>query len=99
MIEKGKRGYLSTGIGIIIIIASFWLTSLSPAYAKQTQKADTVSTAGVTFTDIPTVADSIATKKLEKKLAEKLKTSTTTVAAEKPKTLWEIFIEGFLGGF
>ncbi|MEO8884813.1 MAG: cytochrome c biogenesis protein CcdA [Mucilaginibacter sp.] len=70
-----------------------------PGYAKPTQKADTVSTAGVTFTDIPTAADSIATKKLEKKSAQKLSTPATSVAAEKPKTLWEIFIAGLLGGF
>ncbi len=96
----GKRWYLHPITGLIVMVAALWLSMGHPAYAKQPQKTDTVSTAGVTFTDIPTVADSIAAKKLEKKLAQKIDHSTSaTSSAEKPKSLWEIFIEGLLGGF
>lgn len=65
-----------------------------------TAKAQTADTSGVTFTSIPTAADSIAAaKKVQQTTVAKAKTTTTAPATEKPKTLWEIFIEGFLGGF
>ncbi|WP_431199301.1 protein-disulfide reductase DsbD family protein [Mucilaginibacter sp. P25] len=65
-----------------------------------------MSAADVTFTDIPTAADSVAIRKKQAdsvKKAEAAKTSKTPAAAsktaEKPKSLWQIFIEGLLGGF
>jgi len=87
---------------LFFAIAAFVVTGINPAKAFQNKKADTASSADVQFTDIPTAADSA--KAFQKKQAELKKkqaaTSTTTVAAkEAPKTLWEIFIKGFLGGF
>jgi thiol:disulfide interchange protein len=63
-------------------------------------KAQTADTSGVTFTSIPTAADSVAIRKKEQQATvQKAKTTVTAPVTEKPKTLWQIFIEGFLGGF
>jgi len=84
---------------VAVIVISFSATT--QAHAFQKKQADTISTSDVQFTDIPTAADSIAIRK--KAAAEAAKTkpaSQTTVAKpEAPKTLWQIFIEGLLGGF
>jgi thiol:disulfide interchange protein DsbD len=78
----------------------FGLVGLTPVSAKQTQSADTVSTADVTFTDIPTAADSIAARKQELAAAKATTTTNkTTISEEKEQSLWEIFIAGLLGGF
>ncbi|GAB2988278.1 cytochrome c biogenesis protein CcdA [Mucilaginibacter puniceus] len=76
------------------------MAGVTPASASQTQTADTVSTADVTFTDIPTAADSIAARKQEQAAAKSASAiNKTTVSEEKEKSLWEIFIAGLLGGF
>jgi len=100
MILPAKRGFGRTLLPLLITIVALWLAGIAPAKAFQSKKADTVSTAGVTFTDIPTAADSIAAAKKQGV------SKTTTVEAakavtndKKPQTLWEIFIAGFLGGF
>lgn len=86
---------------LFFAIAAFAVTGINSAQAFQTQKADTVSTADVQFTDIPTAADSA--KEFQKKQAE-LKKKQAAVkpvdqsANAKSQTLWEIFIAGFLGG-
>ena len=84
---------------VAVIVISFSATT--QAHAFQKKQADTISTSDVQFTNIPTAADSIAIRK--KAAAEAAKTkpaSQTTVAKpEAPKTLWQIFIEGLLGGF
>src|ERR1700735_1887064 len=97
----GKRGYLSAGLYLLFFIAAFCLTGVNHANAYQKNAADTVSTKDVQFTTIPTAADSLAAKKNEQAKLAKQKTVIKAVApvAEKPKTLWEIFIAGFLGGF
>ncbi|WP_295800923.1 cytochrome c biogenesis protein CcdA [Mucilaginibacter sp.] len=93
---------------LFFAIAAFVVTSTNPAKAFQNKKADTVSTADVQFTDIPTAADSLKAfkkKQAELKKADSLKALknkqavVNAVPAEKPKTLWEIFIKGLLGGF
>jgi thiol:disulfide interchange protein len=57
-------------------------------------------TSGVTFTSIPTAADSIAMrKKAQQATVEKAKATISAPVTEKPKTLWDIFIAGFVGGF
>ena len=100
MIATGKRSYLYQAIAVLIMVIAFWLTALPPAHARQTQQADTISTADVTFTDIPTLADSIAAKKAQATIEANAATAHKTSApAEKQKSLWEIFIEGLLGGF
>lgn len=83
---------------LLTLVAVFWLTGVKPVRAATTQKSDTVSTAGVTFTDIPATTDTAPAKKAG--TATISASSTKTAAAqEKPQTLWEIFIAGFLGGF
>jgi len=67
--------------------------------AFNNQPAQAQDTSGVTFTSIPTAADSIAMRKKEQQVqAVKQKTTVSAPAAEKPKSLWQIFIAGFLGG-
>ncbi|MCC8411040.1 thioredoxin family protein [Mucilaginibacter sp. UR6-1] len=80
----------------------FILIVSSLAFASGTKAQDTVSTDGIEFTDIPTAADSLAAAKAKQKqdTLKKAETAKTTVAAPKDaqKTLWQIFIAGFLGG-
>ena len=73
------------------------------------QKADTASSGDVQFTSIPTAADSIAIRKkmmatqsateAALKQAETGKSSANVKVVTIPKSLWEIFLFGFLGGF
>jgi thiol:disulfide interchange protein DsbD len=102
-----KGAYLRAGLITLITLIIFNITGANPAYAVQKKAADTsVSAADVTFTDIPTAADSLAIRKKQAdsvKKAEAAKASKAPAAAsktaEKPKSLWQIFIEGLLGGF
>ena len=102
-----KGAYLRAGLITLITLIVLNIAGANPAHAVQKKAADTsVSAADVTFTDIPTAADSIAIRKKQAdsvKKAEAAKTSKTPAAAsktaEKPKSLWQIFIEGLLGGF
>jgi len=81
-------------LGVLFFAAIFFVAGTS------TVKAQTADTSGVTFTSIPTAADSIAAvKKAQQTNVAKAKTTISAPATEKPKTLWQIFIEGFLGGF
>ena len=84
---------------IATIIFSFF--GVNKANAAQKKSADTISTSDVQFTNIPTATDSIAIRKKAVSEAAKVKTATSIKVAnpEKPKTLWQIFIEGLLGGF
>lgn len=100
MIVSAKRSYIQSAIRLLTVLGIFWLAGLTPASASQTQSADTVSTADVTFTDIPTSADSIAARKQEQVTAKSTPAiDKTTVSEEKEQSLWEIFIAGLLGGF
>jgi len=66
----------------------------------QNKTVDTVSTNGVSFTSIPTAADTIAALKAKHKAAQAAKASAIVKSqAPEHKTLWQIFIAGFLGGF
>ncbi|QTE35172.1 cytochrome c biogenesis protein CcdA [Mucilaginibacter gossypii] len=102
-----KGAYLRAGLITLITLIVLNIAGANPAYAVQKKAADTsVSAADVTFTDIPTAADSVAIRKKQAdsvKKAEAAKASKTPAAAsktaEKPKSLWQIFIEGLLGGF
>ena len=66
----------------------------------QNKAADTVSTSGVSFTSIPTAADSIAALKAKHQAAQAVN-HAAAVNSQAPvqKTLWQIFLAGFLGGF
>ncbi|NVM64342.1 thiol:disulfide interchange protein DsbD [Mucilaginibacter sp. SG538B] len=102
-----KGAYLRAGLITFVSIIIFNIAGANPAYAVQKKAADTsVSAADVTFTDILTAADSLAIRKKQAdsvKKAEAAKASKAPAAAsktaEKPKSLWQIFIEGLLGGF
>ncbi len=102
-----KRNFTRNILPVFITVIAFCIAGIAPAHAFQKQKADTVSTAGVTFTDIPTAADSMK-KQMQATLdktkgaladAQAATAKAKSLAAEKPKTLWEIFIAGLLGGF
>ncbi|WP_295672479.1 cytochrome c biogenesis protein CcdA [uncultured Mucilaginibacter sp.] len=95
-----NRNYLRAAFTLLVLFVVL-ISGVTPASAFQGKKADTVSTSDVQFTTIPTAADSFAARK---KQADTVKKSngavkTTAAANDKPKTLWEIFIAGFLGGF
>ncbi len=83
---------------IAVIVLSF--TGVNSAQAVQKKSTDTVSTSDVTFTDIPTAADSIAIRKKAALEAAKAKPASVQASSPKmPQSLWQIFIEGLLGGF
>ena len=59
-----KGAYLRAGLITLITLIIFNIAGANPAYAVQKKAADTsVSAADVTFTDIPTAADSLAIRK------------------------------------
>jgi thiol:disulfide interchange protein DsbD len=105
LLNKGAS--LRAGLITLITLIILNIAGANPIYAVQKKAADTtVSATDVTFTDIPTAADSIAIRKKQAdsvKKAEAAKVTKTTASAsktaEKPKSLWQIFIEGLLGGF
>jgi len=104
LLKKGV--YLRVILATLMVLAIFCSVGSAPALAVQKSKADTVSTTDVQFTDIPTAADSIAIRKkaadsaAKTQAAAKQKTqSQKAPSTEKPKTLWQIFIFGLLGGF
>jgi thiol:disulfide interchange protein len=83
------------------------LTVLAPDRAKAFQKADAAAPSDLQFTAIPTAADSIAIRKKADSVARaktdsvaKVQAAAKAAAAAKeiPKSLWQIFLEGFLGG-
>ena len=95
-----NRNYIRAAFTLLVLFAVL-ISGTTPANAFQGKKADTVSTSDVQFTTIPTAADSLAAKKKQADTVKKSNSTVknTTTANDKPKTLWEIFIAGFLGGF
>lgn len=89
-------------VGLLLAFLFLACTAVSPAFA-QSKTPDTISTDDVQFTSIPTAADSLAAKKAKAKedwvKAAQAKPAVAAAAkTEAPKTLWQIFIAGFLGG-
>ncbi|WP_258140046.1 protein-disulfide reductase DsbD family protein [Mucilaginibacter phenanthrenivorans] len=87
---------------LIAVVAAMFFTGINPVKA-QGKKADTaVSAADVQFTEITTAADSAAAE-AKKQMKEAAKVQAAAKSASKsddaPKSLWQIFIAGFLGGF
>jgi len=96
-----KRSSLSVWLWILLSVLVISAGSITAANAYQKSTPDTVSTSDIQFTSIPTAADSLAARK---KHLDSVKKARATVKAvktskEKPKTLWEIFIAGLIGGF
>jgi thiol:disulfide interchange protein DsbD len=85
----------------LIAVIVFAFAGINHAQAFQKKSTDTVSTSDVQFTDIPTAADSLAARKKAQQEAAKVKPAANVKVnnTEAPKTLWQIFIEGLLGGF
>ncbi|QKJ32789.1 thioredoxin family protein [Mucilaginibacter mali] len=94
------RNFIKRGLKpLVLLIALLAFTASGVAFAQ----TDTISTADVQFTSIPTKADSIKAFKKKQDSIKKADAAKVTTAPkksdEKPKTLWQIFIAGFLGGF
>jgi thiol:disulfide interchange protein len=90
--------------GILVFTAlllAFLLINVRIAVAQSTTKPDTVSTSGIDFTPIPTAADSIAIlgRANHKQFALPKIAPSVNLKPQEHKTLWQIFIAGFLGGF
>ncbi|WP_183561843.1 protein-disulfide reductase DsbD family protein [Mucilaginibacter sp. SP1R1] len=105
-----KTNWLPSALAIVTVLIIFGINAPKPVYAEQKSGRDTtVSTGDLQFTDIPTAADSIAIRKkaadsaakaaAAKPAAAKPGAAENTPSSEKPKTLWQIFIFGLLGGF
>jgi thiol:disulfide interchange protein len=100
---------LKSGFYLVLIFVVFCLVGINPAKAVQKKEADTVSTSGIQFTTIPSAADSIAIRKKMKATlattkqvlaqAQTAANKANAINANKPKSLWEIFIAGLIGGF
>ncbi|MDB5005363.1 MAG: hypothetical protein JWQ34_3588 [Mucilaginibacter sp.] len=93
MITAAKSFFTKAILLMSLVAMTFFTVGINTAKAQG-------DTSGVTFTSIPTAADSIAMrKKAQQAAVEKAKATISAPAAEKPKTLWDIFIAGFVGGF
>ena len=101
MTSSTLRNFMKAILCAVIAVVVFSFAGINKAQAFQKKSADTVSTSDVQFTDIPTAADSLAARKKAVQEAAKVKPAekVKVVGKEKPKTLWQIFFEGLLGGF
>ena len=96
----GSRISLTVFTLIIMLLAAGNTTR-----AAQGRTDDTVSSSNLEFTTIPTAADSFAAKKkldsAKKLISAKQKPVVTLSTPDEgmPKTLWQIFFAGLLGGF
>jgi len=92
------KAFTKSFLLICCLIAGFLA---APNFAHADKKADTASSSDVQFTSIPTAADSIAARKKAQQatISKATPAKIKTVAKEKPKTLWAIFLAGLLGGF
>jgi thiol:disulfide interchange protein len=93
MMTVAPKRFFRSIFTITLIAIAFFVTGISAA------KAQTADTSGVSFTSIPTAADSVVIRKKEQAQVTTPKATIVKPTAEKPKTLWEIFIAGFIGGF
>ncbi len=80
---------------LFFVLAAFMAIGLAGANRARAQSS--ADTSGVTFTTIPTAADSLAVAKNQQQSIQTA--AVKTIPPTKPQTLWEIFIAGFLGGF
>ncbi len=87
---------------IVIILSLFiGLTLFKPinVFAGTTQQADTISTADIEFTDMTPAKPDTTVNKATAPTAIKAAGAVGVKETEKPKTLWQIFVAGLLGGF
>ncbi|HEK21545.1 protein-disulfide reductase DsbD family protein [Mucilaginibacter sp.] len=101
----------ATGRGLLrytfILIAIFFVFTTGRVSAAQTA-ADTVSTGDVQFTEAPSASQQLAQNKKKADSVAKAKTDSAKAiikaasganGTDSPKSLWQLFIIGFLGGF
>ncbi|MGF7078115.1 protein-disulfide reductase DsbD family protein [Mucilaginibacter sp. UYCu711] len=81
-----------------IFVAIAWSATPFPGYAQKENNVDTSSAGQLQFTDIPTSVDSLAAVKKKATVAKPAKNKIDSKSITH-KTLWQIFIAGFLGGF
>ncbi|WP_342645954.1 cytochrome c biogenesis protein CcdA [Mucilaginibacter sp. CSA2-8R] len=87
---------------IVILFSLFvGLTLFKPvqALANTVKQADTISTADIEFTDITPAKPDTTVNKATAPTAIKAAGAVGVKETEKPKTLWQIFVAGLLGGF
>ncbi|MGY3214287.1 protein-disulfide reductase DsbD family protein [Mucilaginibacter sp. HD30] len=92
-IRLEKFSFKSAGIWLFVVL--LWLCSTTIVHAQDTD------TAGMVFTDITTATDSLESVVTDTQQVVKAVTPAVTpiAAIQAPKSLWTIFIAGFLGGF
>jgi thiol:disulfide interchange protein len=115
MAPSQSQNFMRTTLYALVAIIVFSFAGINSAKAVQAKVADTVSSSDVQFKDITTSADSFQAKKALKAAQNAtnnaMKATEAAVKAadkangkplsetDKPKTLWQVFIAGFLGGF
>jgi thiol:disulfide interchange protein len=102
--KKTRDSRSAITLCLAFLIGLSFLFIHAPASALVLQQADTISTEGLEFTDVqPSAADTAAktTTAVNQAAPTAVKAAGAigTQATEKPKTLWQIFIAGLLGGF
>ena len=93
LISVEKFSFKSAGVWLFVVL--LWLCSTTIVNAQDTD------TAGVVFTDITTATDSLenAVKDTQQMVKAASPAIAPVTATQAPKSLWTIFIAGFLGGF
>ncbi|HTE00957.1 MAG TPA: cytochrome c biogenesis protein CcdA [Mucilaginibacter sp.] len=99
MISFKNRNCMRSVLYLLLATLVFSIAGISQVKAVQKKSADTVSTSDLQFKDIPTAADSLKARKEQQKIQSTKPLIKVAPPAEKPKTLWQIFITGLLGGF
>ncbi|QJD97120.1 thioredoxin fold domain-containing protein [Mucilaginibacter robiniae] len=94
---RHKRSFLFYfGIAFFSLIVFGFV---QPVFAVQQTKADTISTTDLQFTDVQAAKPDTTVNQKSQLTEIKAAGATATKSTEKPKTLWQIFIAGLLGGF
>lgn len=105
MKPASMRSLLRRALFFVLAIAA--LAAVTPQQVKA-QTTDTVSTGDVQFTDVPSASQQIAANKKKADSLAKVKADSVAKAAasktsinttDSQKSLWQLFIIGFLGGF
>jgi len=97
IIQRSRPAFLFFTV-LLVVLGFIFNNGVAKAAAVQT--ADTISTAGIEFTEsAPAKADTVVAVTQSKPTAIKAAGAIGVKETEKPKTLWQIFIAGLLGGF
>ncbi len=92
--------YSRTAIAILLgLFVGLTLFKPAQALANSVQQADTISTSDIEFTDMTPAKPDTTVNKATAPTAIKAAGAVGVKETEKPKTLWQIFVAGLLGGF